>query len=120
MKKPVRLRLSRKKGFNLQALSRATNGRDAVNVARPGKLGNPFIVGKHGTRAQCVAFHERLLAGYLCVSVDRECVKAQRKHLRYVKANIERLRGMNVACWCEGKPCHGDTLLDVANRRARK
>lgn len=39
---PVRLQLSRKKGFDLQALSRATNGLPAVNVARPGKWGNPF------------------------------------------------------------------------------
>jgi hypothetical protein len=120
MKKPVRLQLSRKKGFNLQALSRATNGRDAVNVTRLGKLGNPFIVGKHGTRAECVAFYEWLLAGFLCVSVDRECVDAQRAHLRYVKANIESLRGKNLACWCQGKPCHGDTLLAAANRRVRK
>ena len=32
---PVRLKLSRKKGFDLQAHSRAINGRDAVSVARP-------------------------------------------------------------------------------------
>jgi hypothetical protein len=39
---PVRLRLSRAKGFDLQALSRATNGLPAVNVARPTRWGNPF------------------------------------------------------------------------------
>jgi hypothetical protein len=42
MTKPVRLRLSRAKGFNLQAASRALNGLDAVKVTRPGKYGNPF------------------------------------------------------------------------------
>jgi len=40
--KPVRLQLSRKRGFNLQRLSMETNGLEAVNVARPGKFGNPF------------------------------------------------------------------------------
>ena len=40
--RPVRLRLSRAKGFDLQAVSRAANGLGAVNVARPTKWGNPF------------------------------------------------------------------------------
>ena len=39
---PIRLQLSRKKGFDLQAISRAANGLPAVNVARPSKWGNPF------------------------------------------------------------------------------
>lgn len=44
MPKPVRLQLSRRKGFDLQALSMATNGLPAVNVARPTKWGNPFPI----------------------------------------------------------------------------
>jgi hypothetical protein len=40
--KPTRLQLSRKKGFDLQALSLAANGRPAAKVSRPGKYGNPF------------------------------------------------------------------------------
>jgi hypothetical protein len=120
MKKPTRLQLSRKKGFDLHTLSLATNGREVVNVSRPGKLGNPFIVGKHGTRAECVDMHQKLLAGYLCLSVDEECIDAQRAHHAFVNENRERYRGMNVACWCRGKPCHGDTLLEVFNRKVRK
>ena len=42
MTKPIRIRLSRKKGFDLQAVSRAANGLPAVNVARPSRWGNPF------------------------------------------------------------------------------
>jgi hypothetical protein len=120
MKKPVGLELSRRKGFDLQAHSRAVNGREAVNVARPGPLGNPFVVGKHGSRAECVEMHRGLLAGYLCISVDRECVEAQRAHRAFVKENLEQFRGKNLACWCRGAPCHRDTLLEVFNRRGRK
>lgn len=43
--KPVRLQLSRRKGFNLQALSLATNGLPAVSVAKPSKWGNPCRIG---------------------------------------------------------------------------
>ncbi len=120
MKKPMRLRLSRRKGFDLAAWSRELNRRRAINASRPGRLGNPFIVGQHGTRAQCVALHARLLAGYLCVSVDRDCIEAQKRHRTYVAANRRRFRGFNVACWCSlDGPCHGDTLLEVFNGARR-
>ena len=39
MSRPVRLRLSRAKGFNLQEHSQAVNGLPAVNCARP-KIGD--------------------------------------------------------------------------------
>lgn len=31
-----------------------------------------------------------------------------------------KLRGKNLACWCrdDGKPCHADVLLELANREA--
>ncbi len=38
MIRPIRLQLSRQKGFNLQEISRAANGLEAVNVARPSRL----------------------------------------------------------------------------------
>lgn len=44
MTNPVRLQLSRAKGFNLQALSQATNGLPAVVVKRPTRWGNPYSV----------------------------------------------------------------------------
>ena len=54
---PIRLQLSRRAGFDLQALSRASNGLPAVNVARPGLFGNPFI---HDDASQAVeAFREK-------------------------------------------------------------
>lgn len=42
MTKPVRLHLSRGKGFDLGALSHAQNGLPVVVVSRPGRWGNPF------------------------------------------------------------------------------
>jgi hypothetical protein len=50
-----RIRLSRAKGWRLPA--------NAVSVARPGRFGNPFVVGRDGTRAQCAAKLFVLLAG---------------------------------------------------------
>ena len=52
--RPVRLRLSRQKGFRLQAASKAVNGLPAVSVGRPGRYGNPFTVGAPVSLAQAL------------------------------------------------------------------
>jgi hypothetical protein len=98
--KPVRLRLSRARGFSLQSHSLATNGLLAVSVARPSKWGNPWRVQDWG-RAKAVALFR--------------CGFGERADL---KASIEKeLRGKNLGCYCPLEAeCHADVLLDVANR----
>lgn len=102
MTAPVRLRLSRRKGFNLQALSRATNGLDAVNVARPSRWGNQWKVERFST---------------VC-STAKQAVDLFRKHdlPKLRRAARTELRGKNLACWCPPGPCHADILLELANR----
>lgn len=104
--KPVRLQLSRRKGFNLQALSRATNGLDAVNVARPSGYGNPFPVKDCIDAADSVARFRSLVEGFL--------------EEPSVLRNVETLRGKNLACWCKpGEPCPADVLIEIANSEER-
>ncbi|MDG4903158.1 DUF4326 domain-containing protein [Mesorhizobium sp. WSM4962] len=117
---PVRLRLSRAKGFDLQGLSLATNALPAVHVGRPGPWGNPFIVGKHGEAAYCVDLYKALLAGLMRVGADPD-VEALERTRRFVADNAGELRGKNLACWCKpGAPCHADVLLKIANSSNRK
>ncbi len=115
---PVRLRLSRRKGFDLAALSHETNGLPVVNVARPGPLGNPFVVGLDGTAEDCKHAHGLMLAGHFSLLYSptvADMTVARAAVLEGVAADT--WRGHNVACWCAvGKPCHGDTLLAVFNR----
>lgn len=93
---PVRLRLSRRGGFNLRSLSNRTNGLEAVNVARPSKWGNPYPVEVHG-RVKAIALY--------------------REHLKRSALDVAELRGRNLACWCgPGELCHADILLALANR----
>lgn len=113
--RPQRIRLSRRKGFDLQAASRALNGLAAVNCARPGPWGNPFVVGIDGTREECVRLHAHLLNGMLALTT-KTTPEEQQGYREYLKANIGFLRGKNLACWCLGDPCHADALLEVANR----
>jgi hypothetical protein len=117
MIKPVRLRLSRAKGFNLQAASLALNGLPAVNIARPGPLGNPFVVGEDGDRTECVHLFRMMLGGRLAVS-RKASLESQRLVISHIAENLKALRHRNVACWCAADAaCHGDPLLELLNRQ---
>lgn len=115
---PKRIQRSRAKGSKLPP--------NTVCVTRPGIFGNPF------TMKNCRA------AGYEGTDeqIAKRCVEAFRiwlgKHWREVwdgeESQLARaalilslptLRGKNLACWCPiGSPCHGDVLLELANREA--
>ena len=113
--KPARIVLSRRAGFDLQAISQALNGLPAQSVARPGPWGNPFTIddvmaetglGKDAAQAEAVARYGRWVRGEITgpkAPPGRAKVRAE-------------LAGKNLACWCrEGSPCHVDALLKLAN-----
>lgn len=80
-----------------------TNGLTAVNCARPGPHGNPFLIGPDcSAKMACFLHRQQLVGGLARLSVEQ------------VRA---KLRGRNLACFCklESKDCHVDTLLEVAN-----
>lgn len=118
---PQRIRLSRARGFNLQAHSRALNGLEAVKVDRSTKWGNPFIVGKHGTRKECVTAIRELSSGRFSRNRNAD-IEDQQMWLWNMNRNVEGLRGKNLACWCplpkDGEPdlCHAAVLLEIANQ----
>ncbi|GAB4227886.1 MAG: DUF4326 domain-containing protein [Methyloligellaceae bacterium] len=130
MTEPIRLQLSRRKGFCLQTLSREVNGLEAVNVARPTKWGNPFVAGIHGAdAADCVEQYRTLLGGHvfgirptspMIATFHRGWEvpdwDAQRRAYDAVATCLSELKGKNLACWCPlGSPCHAELLLEIAN-----
>lgn len=106
MSTPHRIQLRRAKGWRMPA--------GTVKVDRTTQWGNPFVVGKHGTREECVRLFMLLMAGNICLSTGN--AEEQVKCYRYVSRHRRSLRGKNLACWCPpGKPCHADVLLEIAN-----
>jgi hypothetical protein len=104
--RPQRIQLSRRKGWRMPP--------NTVSVARPGPFGNPYVVGKDGTAAECVELYKRLLCGYLCLT-SKATIAAQRWALDNAAVRISELSGKNLACWCRaGHPCHADVLLELA------
>jgi hypothetical protein len=115
--KPQRLQLMRRKGFDLQATSRAINGLECVKVDRSTALGNPFVVNptmKPGAK---------LADGRIYVPTPEDAVECFREMLALegetaaaFRACVAEAAGKNVACWCPvGSPCHGDVILAFAN-----
>ena len=95
---PVRVQLSRRMGWRMPT--------NTVNVARPGKYGNPH---KIGLCPVCGVDHTR-----------DEAIAELRAEIEgdpMLQARIrEDLAGKNVACWCRlNEACHGDVLLEWAN-----
>ena len=109
MNVPVRIQLSRRKGFRLPE--------NAVNVARPGKWGNPFVVGRDGTRLQCCAMFTVLAGGFIAFDPKIETDLQLKLWQRITGPGIAALAGRDLACWCrlDGGPCHADILLCLAN-----
>jgi hypothetical protein len=114
---PVRIQLSRKRGFNLQEVSRAINGLPAVSVARPGKWGNPHDWREW--RENCPAnIVEWEGVGFRDQWCREMAVDAYREDLEEgLLPDPRELRGKNLACWCvRYQNCHADVLLELANR----
>lgn len=72
----------------------------AIYIGRPTKWGNPFIVGRDGTREEVIQLYRNHL----------EC----RPDL--VADAKKELKGMNLICWCAPEACHGDVLIEIANK----
>lgn len=121
---PVRLQLSRRKGFSLQSVSVAANGLDAVNVARPSKWGNPFVIeacdrqGRWGPRSRVREYRK---GRFQVVEMFRGILlKGEGEPWVSMKRDLGELRGKNLACWCADgeKVCHAQVLLEMANTEA--
>jgi len=96
---PKRIQLKRTKGW------RKPEG--AVVVARPTKWGNPYAgASDYPTRAAAVARFKGGLDG----------LAHPESHMGRILADIQELRGKDLACWCPlDQPCHADVLLRLAN-----
>ncbi len=67
-----------------------------VYIGRPGKWGNPFSIGKDGTREQVLYLYEEWIRNNLILLND-----------------LHELKGKILGCWCFPNLCHGDILIKL-------
>ena len=70
-----------------------------VYIGRPSKWGNPFTIGKDGSREEVIEkYKEYLLSNDSLMSC------------------LPNLKGKTLGCWCKPKACHGDVLAELADK----
>ncbi len=67
-----------------------------VYIGRPEKWGNPFTIGKDGTREEVIKKYE------VWIRNNPELLK-----------DLHELKGKVLACWCSPQACHGDILIKL-------
>jgi len=82
-----------------------------VYIGRGGsKWGNPFT---HVTDKPTKAIH--------IVGSREEAIQKYKKWLlegegKWLLEHLHELKGKTLGCWCHPKACHGDVLLELANK----
>lgn len=75
------------------------NTNKGTYIGRPSVWGNPFIIGRDGTRIEVIEKYEHYI---------------NRNQKLQERAKRE-LKGQDLRCFCAPLPCHGDMLLKIAN-----
>ena len=86
------------KVLNARLVGKLSTG-TRVYVGRPSKWGNPFVIGRDGTRDEVIAKY-------------REWILQQPA----LMASLHEVRGRDLICWCAPESCHADVLRALANR----
>lgn len=69
-----------------------------VYIGRGGQWGNPFKIGRDGTRAEVIEKY-------------RKWIKTQ----PHLLSQLHILKGKRLGCWCKPLDCHGDILVKLIN-----
>ena len=67
-----------------------------VLIDRTTIWGNPFVMGRHGSRA-------------VVIDKYRKWILNQPNLL----SQLNLLKGKRLGCWCAPEPCHGDVLVEL-------
>lgn len=99
---------------------------NTVYVGRPGKFGNPFIVGDYvqigkgrgwGGFAWLKTVSEFASPAFTLVRDNAHAVELYRRYrdvYPLTESEQTELRGKDLACWCKpGEPCHADVLIEL-------
>ncbi len=68
-----------------------------VYIGRPSRWGNPFVIGKDGSRAEVIAKYAEWIWDQPAL-ID----------------TVRELRGKRLGCYCAPHACHGDILARIA------
>ena len=80
-------------------------------IGRPSPLGNPFAIGRDGTRTEVILKYEAWLSLQI---LNYPGSIAAIELLRLIA--IARKEPLRLVCWCAPKPCHGDVIASFIHK----
>lgn len=84
--------------------NKKTHRGEGVYVGRPTVLGNPFVIGKDGDRAEVINKYRHWL--WKEMQNKRGQVYAALQNLTRTARNGD----LTLVCWCHPEPCHANVL----------
>lgn len=76
-----------------------------IYIGRPSKFGNPFAIGKDGTREEVIEKYKEWITN---------------GDGMYLLKDLHELEGKVLGCWCTPKACHGDVLIELLQNKRSK
>lgn len=71
-----------------------------IYIGRPSKWGNPFSIGKDGSREEVIQKYEYYI-----------------RNNKKLLSEIEDLRDKTLGCYCKPLACHGDVLIKILEEK---
>jgi len=98
--------------MSIAVVSKRTHRGNGEYIGRPSPLGNPFVIGRDGDRAQVIDLYEQWLTEIWNAGGSN----AQLTEL-FRLAEIHRDKeSLTLVCWCAPARCHGDVLVSFIER----
>jgi hypothetical protein len=70
-----------------------------VYIGRPSLWGNPFVIGRDGTRDEVIAKYRSYLVNH-----------------PFLLNCVSELKGKKLGCYCKPLACHGDVLIEMIEK----
>ena len=83
-----------------------------VFIGRPSLLGNPFIIGRDGTREEVVSKHYWWMIDWI---EHKKEIRVGKYTNREVVCGLWELVGKRIGCFCAPLLCHGDNYVNILN-----
>jgi len=77
--------------------------KNLVKIGRPSIFGNPFQIGKDGTRQEVIEKFKKYM--YDRLRIDP-----------HFKLKVDKLKGHLLGCFCKPLPCHGDIYVEYLEK----
>ena len=82
-------------------------GEKGVYIGRPSPLGNPFVIGEDGTRAEVIKKYKNWIDAGLAAGDPRIVNELYRLY------RLSKLGDLRLQCFCAPEPCHGDVIKRI-------